>query len=203
MKVLVACEKSGRVRDEFSKLGHDAWSCDLQPSDTSGNHIQDDVLLYLNVGWDLLIAHPPCTYLALSGNRWMALQAGREEKMVEAYHFAMKLANAPIHRICIEQPMSRLSSMWRKPDQEIQPWQFGDPYQKTTWLWLKNLPLLIPTKIVDKGEMVVSSGGNKYPKWYQNNDPNFRSTTWPGIAAAMAVQWTRADKVREFLLRRM
>lgn len=184
MRVLVACEFSGTVREEFAKLGHDAWSCDILPSDIPGQHYQCDVLEVLNREWDLMIAHPPCTHLASSGARWWANKGQEQEDSVR---FVRQLAEAPIERIAIENPVGYLSTAWRKPDQIVQPWQFGDEYQKTTCLWLKGLPLLEPTKVVGKGEFVIH-GGKKIPKWYSNRTMD-RSKTFPGIARAMAEQW--------------
>lgn len=192
LKVLVACEFSGRVREAFRKRGHDAWSCDLLPSEIPGKHIQDDVLKHLD-GWDLMIAHPPCTYLAVSGARWFK---ERQKEQEEALEFVRKLMDAPIEKIAIENPVSVISTRIRKPDQIIQPWMFGDSYTKRTCLWLKNLPLLVPTKIVDKGEQIVYSSGRKMPKWCADMwklKPEIRakerSRTFPGIAEAMAEQW--------------
>ena len=189
MRVLVACEMSGRVRDAFKALGHDAWSCDILPTEVAGNHIQGDVLKVINQDWDLMIAHPPCTHLAVSGAKhfWK-----KEKEQEEALEFVTYLMNAPIPRIVIENPVSVISSRIRKPDQIIQPWMFGDEYQKTTCLWLKNVPLLQPTKIVGKGEFVVTPSGKRLPKWYSDNkSAKNRSMTFPGIAAAMADQWSK------------
>jgi len=190
MKVLIACEFSGIVRDAFIKRGHDAWSCDLLPTEVEGPHIQGDVLNILNDGWDLMIAHPPCTHLATSGARWFK---NKEKEQKEALEFVSLLLNAPINKIALENPISIISSRIRKPDQIVQPWMFGHPEQKSTCLWLKNLPLLKPTNIVDKGEMHVTKSGKKLPKWY-NIPPRedrwkMRSKTFEGIAAAMAEQW--------------
>lgn len=145
MRVLVACEFSGVVRDAFRALGHDAWSCDLLPCERDPAwHIQRDVLPLLAEGWDLMIAHPPCTYLAVSGARWWK---GREALQLEAIHFVEALYNAPIARVAIENPIGRLSTVFRKPDQIIQPWQFGHGETKATCLWLRNLPPLAATRI--------------------------------------------------------
>jgi len=189
MRVLIACEMSGRVRDAFKALGHDAWSCDILPTEVAGNHIQGDVLKVINQDWDLMIAHPPCTHLAVSGAKhfWK-----KEKEQEEALEFVRYLMNAPIPRIVIENPVSVISSRIRKPDQIIQPWMFGDEYQKTTCLWLKNVPPLQPTKIVGKGEFVVTPSGKRLPKWYSDNkSAKNRSMTFPGIAAAMADQWSK------------
>ena len=187
MRVLIACEYSGRVRNAFRELGHAAWSCDLRPGD-SPYHIQGDVLLLLNQGWDLMIAHPPCTHLAVSGARWFK---DKKEEQRDALEFVQVLMEADIPRICIENPVSIISTAIRKPDQIIQPWMFGDCYQKTTCLWLKNLPILQPTNIVNKGEFVIH-GGKKIAKWYSNREIE-RDKTFPGIAKAMAEQWSNIE----------
>ena len=184
MKVLVACEYSGRVRDAFIARGHDAMSCDFKPSLTPGPHYQGNVYDILNDGWDLMIAHPPCTHLAVSGARWFP---DKQKEQEEALSFVRMLMNAPVKYWCIENPVSIISSKIRKPDQIIQPWMFGEPYQKTTCLWLENLPKLIPTNIVDKGEFVIH-GGKKIAKWYSNREFD-RTLTFKGIAEAMAEQW--------------
>src|ERR1043166_3534873 len=145
LRVLVACEFSGVVRDAFASLGHYAVSCDLLPSETPGNHYQGDVRDILNDGWDLMIAHPPCTHLAVSGARWFK---GKQKKQKEALAFVKMLLSAPIPRIALENPVSIISTKIRRPDQIIQPWMFGHGETKTTCLWLKNLPPLTPTSIV-------------------------------------------------------
>lgn len=180
MKVLVACEYSGRVRDAFTKLGHDATSCDLLDTDTPGKHYKGDVLDIINDGWDLMIAHPPCTHLAVSGARWFKEKAKEQEKALE---FVRVLLNAPIERIALENPISVISSKIRKPDQIIQPWQFGHGETKATCLWLKNLPKLVPTNIVDGREAKVHKMPPSPDRW------KLRSTTYQGIADAMAQQW--------------
>lgn len=180
MKVLVACEFSGIVREAFIKQGHNAWSCDLLPTEQPGNHIQGDVLDILDRGWDLMIAHPPCTYLASSGARWWK---GREEKQREAILFVAMLANAPIERIAIENPIGKLSTSWKKPDQIIQPWMFGHGETKATCLWLKNLPVLVPTEIVMGREPRIHHESPSKNRWKN------RSRTYTGIAEAMAYQW--------------
>lgn len=180
MRVLVACEFSGIVRDAFAARGHDAWSCDLLPSERPGNHIQGDVLEVLKDGWDLLIAHPPCTHLAVSGARWFKDKRAEQE---DAVKFFMALANSPIPRVCIENPISIMSTRWRKPDQISQPWQFGHGETKATCLWLKNLPLLTPTKVVDGREARVHKEPPGPDRWKN------RSRTFQGIADAMAEQW--------------
>lgn len=180
MRILVACEFSGVVREAFAALGHEAWSCDLLPTELPGNHYVGDVRDILNDGWDLMIAHPPCTDLAISGARWFPEKRadGRQQAAID---FFMMLANAPIERIAVENPICIMSRVWRKPDQIIQPWQFGHGETKSTCLWLKNLPLLQPTNIVDGRYQRVhlESPG---PDRAKN-----RSRT--GIAAAMAAQW--------------
>lgn len=152
MKVLVACEFSGAVRDAFTSLGHYAVSCDLLPSETAGFHYQGDVRDILNEGWDLMIAHPPCTHLAISGARWFG-EKQREQQ--ESLEFVKLLLSAPVPRIALENPVSVISSKIRKPDQVIHPWQFGHGESKTTCLWLKGLPKLRPTKIVGGREMRI------------------------------------------------
>ena len=184
MRVLIACEYSGIVREEFKKNGHDAWSCDILPTEIEGQHYQCDVREILNQDWDLMIAHPPCTHLATSGARWFKDKVNEQK---EALAFVQLLMDAPIHKIAIENPVSIISSRIRKPDQIIQPWMFGEQFQKTTCLWLKNLPKLIPTNIVDKGEFVIH-GGKKIAKWYSNRELK-RDKTFVGIANAMAAQW--------------
>jgi len=180
MKVLVACEFSGVVRDAFSSNGHEAWSCDILDSETEGNHIKGDVLDVLDDGWDLMIAHPPCTHLAVSGARWFK---DKQEEQREAIDFFMKLANAPIDKICIENPVCIMSSRWRKPDQTIQPWMFGHGEVKRTCFWLKNLPKLNATNVVEGREARVHLMPESKKRWKE------RSRTYQGIADAMANQW--------------
>lgn len=180
MRVLVACEFSGIVRDAFTLLGHDAWSCDLLSSETEGNHLQCDVREILRDNWDLMIAHPPCTHLAVSGARWFKDKIELQE---EALNFVKMLAKAPIARICIENPISIISSRLGKPTQIIHPWQFGHGETKATCLWLKALPNLIPTNVVEGRDSRIhrmSPGPNRWKN---------RSRTYTGIAYAMAVQW--------------
>ena len=185
MKVLVACEYSGRVREAFRELGHDAWSCDLLPSDDNSEfHIQGDVLEILNNGWDLMIAHPPCTHLAVSGARWFK---DKQVEQQEALEFVRQLLDAPIEKIALENPISVISSKIRKPTQIIQPWQFGHGETKATCLWLKNLPKLIPTDIVDGREAKVHKMPPSEDRW------KLRSITYQGIANAMAEQWGRDE----------
>lgn len=200
MRILVGCEESQAVTIEFRKLGYEAYSCDILPC--SGGrpewHIKEDVLKVIDKGWDMLIAFPPCTHLALSGSQhWPQKQKdGRQQKAID---FFMSLVKAPIEKICIENPMSIMSTVYRKPDQIIQPWQYGHEAQKTTCLWLKNLNKLEPTNIVSKGEFIefVSKKGIKkrQPKWYANtstkNRGHLRSKTYKGIAEAMAKQFTK------------
>ena len=211
MKILVACEESQAVTKELRKLGHQAFSCDLLPC--SGGHpewhFKQDVFEVIKQGWDMMIAHPPCTFLAVSGARWLynkdgSKNAERYKKQAEALDFVQKLMDAPINKIAIENPISVISSNIRKPDQIIQPYMFGDKAQKSTCLWLKNLPKLVPTDIVDKGEFIefISKKGvkKKQPKWYFDalkdaktpaERRTLRSKTFKGIAEAMATQWTR------------
>lgn len=200
MRVLVACEFSGTVRDAFRRRGHDAYSCDLLPDARgSGFHYQGDVLALLaqKEPWDLMIAHPPCTYLSVSGLHWNKRRPGRLEKTEAALEFVRALMAAPIPRIAIENPISCISTRIRKPDQVIQPHQFGADASKATCLWLKGLPLLTPTKHVaprivngkPRWSNQTDSGQNKLPpsadRWA------LRSETYPGIAEAMADQWTQ------------
>ena len=193
MKVLIACEFSGIVRDAFKEKGHDAWSCDILASESKGNHIKGDVLKRLDEGWDLMIAHPPCTHLAVSGARWFKY---KQKEQLEALDFVKKLLDAPINKIALENPVSIISSKIRKPDQIIQPYQFGHEAQKTTCLWLKNLPKLKSTNIVSKGQFTIFKSGKKHPKWYadalklsKHDRMKKRSETFKGIAQAMADQW--------------
>lgn len=190
MKVLVACEYSGTVRDAFTALGHDATSCDFLPAETPGKHYQGDVMDILNDGWDLMIAFPPCTHLAVSGAKHFHK---KETLQAEALNFIRLLLNAHIKKIALENPVGVISTRIRKPDQIIQPWMFGDPFTKTTCLWLKGLPLLKATKVVDRGKRHITKGGKSLPDWYNlppgPNRAKIRSTTFPGIAKAMASQW--------------
>lgn len=180
MRVLVACEYSGAVRDAFRARGHDAMSCDLLPTDVPGPHYQGDVRDVLDDGWDLMVAHPPCTHLAVSGARWFK---DKQVEQAEALAFVRLLLAAPVARIALENPVSIISSRVRKPDQVIQPWQFGHGETKATCLWLKNLPLLTPTDIVDGREARVHRMAPSPTRWKE------RSKTYAGIAAAMADQW--------------
>lgn len=182
MKVLVACEFSGTVRDAFIRRGHEAISCDLLPTESDGPHYEGDVFDIIDDGFDLMIAHPPCTHLAVSGARHF--KAKRESGVQqEAVDFFMRLANAKIPMIAIENPVCIMSTVWRKPDQIIQPWQFGHGETKATCLWLKNLPKLNPTNIVDGRENRIHRMPPSKDRW------KLRSMTYPGIAEAMAAQW--------------
>jgi hypothetical protein len=192
MKVLVACEYSGTVRDAFIAQGHEAMSCDLLPTDVPGPHYQGDVFDIIEDGWDMLVGFPPCTHLANSGAKWFAQKQASGEQQ-EGIDFFMSLINAPIKRIAIENPVGIMSSLYRKPDQIIQPYYFGDEATKTTCLWLKGLPKLYPTKMVGRGERDVFASGKSLPKWL-NLAPSedrwkIRSKTFDGIALAMADQW--------------
>lgn len=187
MKVLVVCEFSGIVRDAFARQGHEAWSCDLLPTERPGLHIEGDVLTIPKSTlrkFDLMIAHPPCTYLSRSGARWWPrLKHGEQEAAIE---FVRRLLAMPVPRIAIENPIGILSTRIRKPDQIIQPWQFGHPETKATCLWLEGLPLLVPTKVVQGREPRIhheGPGGATNPRWKR------RSRTLSGIAKAMATQW--------------
>lgn len=182
MKVLVACEYSGTVRDAFIRMGHDAMSCDLLPTDNPGPHYQGNVFDIISNGWDLMIAHPPCTHLAVSGARHFAAKRadGRQQ---EAIDFFMALANSSIEKYAIENPISIMSTFWRKPDQIIHPWQFGHGETKSTCLWLKNLPKLKATDIVDGREQRIHKMPPSPTRWKE------RSKTYQGIANAMAEQW--------------
>ena len=180
LRVLVACEYSGRVREAFRALGHDAWSCDLLESEQPGPHLMGDVRDHLGNGWDLLIAHPPCTHLAVSGARHFHRKRLEQE---DALAFVADLMAAPVARIAIENPVSVISSRIRKPEQIIQPWQYGHGETKTTCLWLKNLPKLTPTNIVSGREPKCHMLPPTADRW------KIRSRTYHGIAAAMAEQW--------------
>jgi hypothetical protein len=180
MRVLIACEYSGTVRDAFLRAGHDALSCDLLPTDVPGPHYRGDVRDILADGWDLMIAHPPCTHLAVSGARWFK---DKQVEQAEALDFVRLLLAAPIPRIALENPVSIISSRIRKPDQIIQPWQYGHGETKATCLWLKGLPPLVPTDIVEGREPRIHRLPPSPDRW------KIRSATFSGIAAAMAAQW--------------
>lgn len=192
MKILVACEYSGTVRDAFIALGHNAISCDLLPTDRPGPHYQGSVLDILHDGWDLMIAHPPCTYLSVSGMHWTT-RGLRDPRLTEdALEFVRLLLDAPIPKIALENPISVISSRIRKPDQIIQPWQFGHDASKATCLWLKGLPLLKATNILQKPES--GRWSNQTPSGQNKLGPStdrwkVRSATFQGIAEAMAEQW--------------
>ena len=210
MRILVACEESQAITKELRKLGHEAYSCDLL--DCSGGHpewhYKDDVFNVIDYGWDMMIAHPPCTYLAVSGARWLYNKDGtknqdRWDKQKEALDFVQRLMDAPIDKIAIENPISVISSNIRKPDQIVHPYMFGDKASKSTCFWLKNLPLLKPTNIVEKGEFVewISKKGvkKKQAKWFfdalkkaktKEERRTLRSKTFKGMAEAIAKQWT-------------
>ena len=184
MRVLVACEFSGVVRNAFRTRGHDAWSCDLLPAEDGSNfHIQGDALDAMKNDWDLMIAHPPCTHLAVSGARWFK---DKREEQAEALEFVRQLMAAPVPRIAIENPISIISSRIRKPDQIIQPWQFGHGETKATCIWLKNLPTLIPTDVVEGRDARVHKMPPGPDRWKE------RSRTFRGIGEAMASQWGNA-----------
>lgn len=182
MRILVACEYSGTVRDAFRNMGHDAVSCDLLPTDVPGPHHQGSVLDIIDDGWDMMIGFPPCTHLAVSGARWFAAKRadGRQQQGID---FFMALANANIPKIAIENPVCIMSTQWRKPDQIIQPWQFGHGETKATCLWLKGLAQLRPTDIVDGREQRIWKLPPSEDRW------KIRSKTFQGIADAMAQQW--------------
>jgi hypothetical protein len=198
MRVLIACEYSGTVRDAFRALGHDAMSCDLLPTDRDGPHHQGDVFDVIGDGWDLMIAHPPCTYLCSSGLHWNKRYPEREQKTADALAFVQRLMDAPIARIAIENPIGRIGTAIRKADQIIQPYKFGHDASKQTALWLKGLPKLTPTQLVaprmvdgkSRWSNQTDSGQNRLSpspdRW------KIRSTTYQGIADAMARQWGRA-----------
>ena len=202
LKVLVACEYSGRVRDAFTARGHTAMSCDLLPTDVAGPHYQGDVFDIINDGWDLMIAHPPCTYLSVSGMHWTTRGLRDPQLTEDALEFVQRLMDAPIERIAVENPISVISSRIRKPDQIISPYQFGHDASKKTCLWLKNLPLLIPTQMVEPRIVITPSGksakrwGNQCDNYGQDKLPpsadrwKLRSATYEGIADAMAAQWS-------------
>lgn len=203
IRVLVACEESQVVCKAFRDLGFEAFSCDLK--DCSGGHPEwhlcMDVFQAISIyHWDLMIAHPPCTYLSISGNRWMndkKRYPGRAKDREFAIKFFLKIAESDIEYIAIENPIGVMSSRWKKPSQIIQPFQFGDHAQKATCLWLKNLPKLVSTEIVSPGDFITTKSGKRLPKWYSDalkaktaeERRTIRSKTFPGIANAMAKQW--------------
>jgi hypothetical protein len=195
MKVLIACEYSGTVRDAFLRRGHEAMSCDLLPTDKEGPHYQGDVRDVLDYPWDLMIAHPPCTDLSVSGAAWFA-----KKRMVGAQQasasFFMKLAKADIPRIAIENPVCIMSRLWRKPDQILQPWMFGHTEQKATCLWLKGLKPLQPTKNVHQEMMTLPKNKRERLHYLPPSADRWklRSETYQGIADAMADQWGLPDQ---------
>lgn len=212
MKILLACEESQAVCKEFRKLGHEAYSCDILPC--SGGHpewhIQQDLTNVLNQEWDLVIGFPPCTYLTVTGNRWFniekygekAIQRHRDRE--EAVRFFMMIASAKCKRIAIENPVGVMSTRWRKPDQIINPYQFGDAFEKKTCLWLKGLPKLLPTNEVKPPPRIYYKSGKSMPSWYadafklpRQERSKIRSKTFPGIARAMASQWSYVLKELE------
>ena len=215
-KIIIACEESQTICKAFRKLGFQAWSCDLLPC--SGGrpewHYQQDIFEVINQGWDLMVAHPPCTFLTGSGVQWLSnpedkalpfeerrphpKYPNRRQDMLDSVEFVKALYNTDIKHIAIENPVGLLSSRWKKPDQIVQPYMFGDEATKTTCLWLKNLPLLLPTNIVGKGERTVFASGKSHPKWYADALKNaktkeerqtLRSKTFDGIAESIANQW--------------
>lgn len=217
-KILVACEESQATTKAFRELGHEAFSCDLLPC--SGGHpewhFQQDIFEVIGNGWDLMVAHPPCTFLAGSGVQWLSHPDDKElpfdqrrshpkypdrrQNMMDSVEFVKALYNAPIEYVAIENPVGLLSSRWRKPDQIVQPYMFGDEATKTTCLWLKNLPQLIATDVVGKGERTTFASGKSHPKWYADALKNartkeerqtLRSKTFPGMAKAFAEQWSK------------
>lgn len=220
IKILVACEESQAVTSELRLLGYQAFSCDIinQSGAHPEWHIKHDVIPLLNGNcefetqdgithtifgkWDMIIGFPPCTYLTVTGNRWFNIEKYGEkaikrlEDRKEAINFFMQIANADCDKIAIENPVGVMSTHWRKPDQIVNPWMFGDPFEKKTCLWLKGLPLLVPTKIVDVPPRVKYKSGKTMPAWYadainlpKNERSRVRSKTFPGVAKAMATQW--------------
>lgn len=204
IKILIACEESQAICTAFRERGFTAYSCDIMPC--SGGHpewhLQQDVIPLLNEHWDLIIAHPPCTYLTVTGNRWFneerygAAAIERKEKRKQAADFFMKFVNCQCEHVAIENPIGFMSTYYRKPDQIIQPYYFGHHASKATCLWLKNLPALIPTDIVNSGEWVTFKSGKRMPAWYakaislpREQREKIRSRTFPGIAEAIAEQW--------------
>lgn len=203
-RVLVACEESQAVTKEMRKIGIEAYSCDILPC--SGGHpewhLQEDVISLLNKEWEMIIAFPPCTYLTVTGNRWFNVEK-YGDKAIKRMHdrekaigFFLDIAGAKCDRIAIENPVGIMSTVYRKPDQIIQPWQYGEPYEKKTCLWLKGLPLLKSTKIVKPEKRIEYKSGKTMPAWYaeawklpKEERSKLRSKTFPGIAKAMAEQW--------------
>jgi len=215
-RILIACEESQATTKAFRKLGHESFSCDLLPCSGGHHewHYQCDIFEVINKGWDLMVAHPPCTFLTGSGVQWLSnpedkalpfeerrphpKYPNRRNDMLDSVEFVKALYEADIKHIAIENPVGLLSSRWRKPDQIVQPYMFGDEATKTTCLWLKNLPLLLPTNIVGKGERTIFASGKSHPKWYADALKNaktkeerqtLRSKTFEGMAQAFAEQW--------------
>ena len=199
MAVLIACEESQAVTKAFRNLGVEAFSCDVEPC--SGGHpewhLQEDVIPLLRKPWELIVAFPPCTHLAVSGAKWFneKRQDGRQQQAID---FFMRFAECDCERVAIENPVGIMSTQWRKPEQIVQPYEFGDPFSKKTCLWLKGLPKLVGTCLVDSGERIVSPSGKTMAKWYSDafrlppaERAKVRSKTFPGIANAMADQWSR------------
>jgi site-specific DNA-cytosine methylase len=205
LRILLACEESQAVTKEFRKLGHEAYSCDILP-ESGGHpewHLQQDVTKLLEQHWDLIIAFPPCTYLTVTGNRWFNVEKygdkalKRIEDRKDAIKFFMLFANANADHVAIENPVGIMSTEWRKPNQIINPFQFGDPFEKKTCLWLKGLPEITPTNVVEPGPRKVFKSGKSHPAWYADalslsadERSKVRSKTFPGIAEAMAKQWS-------------
>lgn len=205
MRILVACEESQELTNRFRSLGHEAFSCDILPC--SGGHpewhLQQDVTDLLKQKWDMIVAFPPCTYLTVTGNRWFNIEKYGEKAIQrykdreDAINFFMMFANADCDHIAIENPVGIMSSVWRKPDQIVNPFQFGDPYEKKTCLWLKGLPLLTPTNVVEPEPRKVFESGKSMAGWYadawklpKEERARLRSKTFPGIADAMTGQWS-------------
>ena len=195
MRVLIACEYSGTVRDAFLRLGHDAMSCDLLPTEKTGPHYQGDVIDIISLGWDLMIAHPPCTYLSVSGMHWTARGLRDPQLTEDALDFVRQLLNAPIERIALENPVSIISTRIRPPDQIVQPYEYGHDPSKKTCLWLKNLPPLKPTDYIQPRIIEGKKRWSNQTNTGQNRlspSPDrwkHRSATYSGIASAMADQW--------------
>jgi len=204
MRILVACEESQAVTIELRKLGHEAYSCDLV--ECSGGHpewhLQEDLMHLLGKDWDMILAFPPCTYLTVTGNRWFNIERygdkaiKRHEDRKDAINFFMAIANAKCEKIAIENPVGVMSSEWRKPNQIVNPYQFGDAFEKKTCLWLKGLPLLDSTNEVEPPKRTEFASGKTMPAWYadawrlpKEERAKLRSKTFPGIAKAMAEQW--------------
>jgi hypothetical protein len=191
MKILIACEFSGIVRDAFIKKGHDAISCDLLPTESPGPHYQGNVLDILNDGWDMMIAFPPCTHLAVSGAVWFE-QKRKDGRQQQGIDFFMEFTKTNCPKIAIENPVGIMSTVWRKPDQIVHPWMFGHETTKATCLWLYNLPLLTATNIVGRGERKYYPSGNSSPIWHAKTGGGCghqRSRTFSGLSDAMANQW--------------